>query len=70
MESALFFIDYFFSTPNHISPAKQTVGQASNIPVYPDVHFLNTSNKKGLEETSKPFKMVAGTGFEPATSGL
>ncbi len=32
--------------------------------------LLEDSNKKGLEEASKPFKMVAGTGFEPATSGL
>ncbi len=32
--------------------------------------LLEDSIKKGLEETSKPFKVVAGTGFEPATSGL
>ncbi len=30
----------------------------------------NNYNKKGLREASKPLKLVAGTGFEPATSGL
>ncbi len=32
--------------------------------------LLEDHKKKGLEETSKPLKLVAGTGFEPATSGL
>ncbi len=33
--------------------------------------LLEDSNKKGLEETSKPlFRLVAGVGFEPTASGL
>ncbi len=32
--------------------------------------MLEDAIKKGLEETSKPLVLVAGTGFEPATSGL
>ncbi len=30
---------HFCPTPNHISPATRLVGQACNIPVYPDVHI-------------------------------
>ncbi len=30
----------------------------------------NNYNKKGLRVAPKPLKLVAGTGFEPATSGL
>ncbi len=33
--------------------------------------MLEDYNEKGLRETPpKPLKLVAGTGFEPATSGL
>lgn len=32
--------------------------------------LLEDSNKKGPRKTLKPLKLVAGTGFEPATSGL
>ena len=32
--------------------------------------LLEDRNKKGSREPLKPLKLVAGTGFEPATSGL
>ena len=32
--------------------------------------LLEDSNKKGLRHNLSPLKLVAGTGFEPATSGL